>query len=39
MPGSGNADLANQYPNGGSLYGLGLLYTGTSNQDIIDYIL
>lgn len=29
----------NQYSNGGALYGLGLLYTGTSNQEIIDYII
>ena len=30
LPGA-NTDLASHYPNGGSLYGLGLLFTGTSN--------
>ena len=39
LPGSNNAEVANHYPNGGSLYGLGLLFTGTSNQEIIDYII
>ena len=38
LPGN-NADIANHYPNGGSLYGLGLLFTGTSNQEIIEYII
>ena len=28
----------NHYSNGGALYGLGLLYTGTANQTILDYI-
>lgn len=27
-----NADVVNHYPNGGALYGLGLLFTGTMNQ-------
>ncbi len=27
------------YSNGGALYGLGLLYTGTSNEDIINYFM
>lgn len=34
-----NTDLLNNYPNGGALYGLGLLFTGTANQDIVDYII
>lgn len=35
LPGSTDNTVANYYPNGGSLYGLGLLYTGTSEQEII----
>ena len=32
LPGSTDNTVSNYYPNGGSLYALGLLYTGTSNQ-------
>jgi 26S proteasome regulatory subunit N2 len=32
LPESNQGDAVNQYSNGGALYGLGLLFTGTSNQ-------
>lgn len=32
LPENTNADVVNHYPNGGALYGLGLLFTGTMNQ-------
>lgn len=38
LPG-GDGNASNHYQNGGSLYGLGLLYTGTSNEEIIQYIV
>ncbi len=38
MPG-GDGNASNHYQNGGSLYGLGLLFTGTGNNDIIQYII
>jgi 26S proteasome regulatory subunit N2 len=40
LPESNQGDAVNHhYSNGGALYGLGLLYTGTNNQDIVDYIM
>jgi 26S proteasome regulatory subunit N2 len=39
LPESNQGDAVNHYSNGGALYGLGLLFTGTSNQEIIDYII
>ena len=39
LPENNSGDGVNHYSNGGALYGLGLLYTGTNNQTIIDYIL
>lgn len=39
LPGVTENSIPNYYPNGGSLYGLGLLYTGTSNQEIIDLMI
>lgn len=39
LPGNTNADVVNHYPNGGSLYGLGLLFTSTCNQEIIDFLI
>ena len=39
LPESNQGDAVNHYSNGGALYGLGLLYTGTNNQDIVDYII
>lgn len=39
LPGATDNTVSNYYPNGGSLYALGLLYTGTSNQEIIDQII
>jgi 26S proteasome regulatory subunit N2 len=38
LPESNQGDAVNTYSNGGALYGLGLSFTGTSNQEIIDYI-
>lgn len=32
LPESNQGDAVNQYSNGGALYGLGFLYTGTLNQ-------
>lgn len=39
LPEANAGDGANNYSNGGALYGLGLLYTGTNNQTIVDYII
>ena len=39
LPESNTGDGVNHYSNGGALYGLGLLYTGTSNQTILDYLM
>ena len=39
LPENNSGDGINHYSNGGALYGLGLLYTGTANEDIIQYIL
>lgn len=39
LPESNAGDGVNHYQNGGALYALGLLYTGTSNQAIIEYII
>jgi len=39
LPENNQGDAVNHYSNGGALYGLGLLFTGTSNQDTIDYIV
>lgn len=38
LPENNAGDGINHYSNGGALYGLGLLYTGTANQTILDYI-
>lgn len=38
LPG-GDGNTASHYQNGGSLYGLGFLYQGTANQEIIQYII
>lgn len=38
LPG-GDGNTSSHYQNGGALYGLGLLYTGTANQEIIQYII
>jgi hypothetical protein len=32
LPGGDGNAASNHYQNGGALYGLGLLYTGTANQ-------
>lgn len=34
-----NTDVVNHYPNGGAIYGLGLVFTGTMNKRIIDKIV
>jgi len=39
LPENNAGDGINHYSNGGALYGLGLLYTGTANQAILDYII
>lgn len=39
LPENNQGDGANNYSNGGALYGLGLLFAGTSNQEILDYII
>ncbi len=39
LPENNAGDVVNHYPNGGALYGLGLLFTGTTNQEIVDYII
>lgn len=39
LPESNTGDGVNHYSNGGALYGLGLLYTGTSNQTILEYLM
>lgn len=39
LPESNAGDGVNHYTNGGALYGLGLLYTGTNNTTIVDYII
>jgi 26S proteasome regulatory subunit N2 len=38
LPG-GDGNASNHYQNGGALYGLGLLFTGTGNNEIIQYII
>jgi 26S proteasome regulatory subunit N2 len=39
LPEANAGDGVNHYQNGGAFYALGLLYTGTSNQAIIEYII
>lgn len=39
LPENNAGDGVNHYSNGGALYGLGLLYTGTNDQAIVDYII
>jgi 26S proteasome regulatory subunit N2 len=39
LPESNAGDGVNHYSNGGALYGLGLLYTASSDQTIIEYII
>lgn len=39
LPESNAGDASNNYSNGGALYGLGLLYTGTGDVNIMDYII
>lgn len=34
-----NKDVVNHYPNGGALYGLGLIYAGSCDKAVIDYIM
>jgi len=39
LPESNAGDGVNHYSNGGALYGLGLIYTGTNDATIVDYII
>lgn len=34
-----NKDVVNHYPNGGALYGLGLIYAGTGSEEVTNYLL
>lgn len=38
LPG-GDGNTSSHYQSGGALYGLGLLYIGTANQEIIQYVI
>jgi len=34
-----NRDVVNHYPNGGAMYGLGLIFAGTNNVTVINYLM